>query len=80
MDMTTILIAIILFTLVAFIGILIAFFVLRRKNQSNQSSAIQKVMSQAGKSANSSTAFYQKVYLTMATMQPKRQQGQLSRF
>ncbi|MBR4110898.1 MAG: hypothetical protein IKK43_04355 [Clostridia bacterium] len=68
MDMTTILIAIILFTLVAFIGILIAFFVLRRKNQSNQSSAIQKVMSQAGKSANSSTAFYQKVYLTMATM------------
>lgn len=68
MDMTTILIAIILFTFVSFIGILIAFFVIRKKNQSNQSFAMQRAMNQAGKAVRSSTAFYQKIYLTMATI------------
>lgn len=68
MDMTTILIAIILITFVSFLGIVIAFFIIRKKNQSNQSVAIQKAMSQAGKAVHSSSAFYQKIYLTMATM------------
>lgn len=66
MDMTTVLIAIMGFTFISFLGIVIAFIVLRKKNQSNSSSAIQRVMSQAGKTANSSTAFYQKIYLAMA--------------
>ena len=68
MDMTTFLIAMILFSLVSFIAVLIAFLVLRKKNQSSSSAALRRAMNQAGKVTNSSTAFYQRIYLAMANM------------
>ena len=68
MDAATLLLILIAFCLVAFLFIVIAFVVLRKKNQSSQSAVLQKAMNQSGKAVHSSTAFYQKIYLSMASM------------
>ena len=68
MDAATLLLILIAFCLVAFLVIVIAFVVLRKKNQSSQSAVLQKAMNQSGKAVHSSTAFYQKIYLSMASM------------
>ena len=68
MDITTILIAVMAVTIIAFVAIVAAFLALRKKNQSDGSASLRRAINSSGKKANSSTAFYQKVYLTMATM------------
>lgn len=68
MDLTTLLIAVIGVTTFLFLIIVIAFIILNKKNQSSASGKLRKAINESGKKANTSTAFYQKVYLSMVTI------------